>query len=67
MHWNKAKRVQRRKLRRSEINSASQTCLTYEEMLEISAERERSNFGCEDSESQSASMLDEQLLRVKHC
>jgi hypothetical protein len=66
MHW-KIKRVQRRKLRRSELNPASQPCLTYEEMLEISAERERLNFGCEYSESQSASMLDEQLLRVKHC
>lgn len=43
MHWTKVRRAQRLKRRLSEYNSASRPYLTYEEMLEIAAERERAN------------------------
>lgn len=43
MHWTKVRRARRLKRRLSEYNSASQPYLTYEEMLEIAAERERAN------------------------
>jgi hypothetical protein len=58
MHWTKVRRAQRLKRRLSEYNPASRPYLTYEDMLEIAAERERINAEGEGLDLKSSPVLE---------
>jgi hypothetical protein len=53
--------MQRLKHRKSKPDLALPSCLSYEDMLEIAAEREKETAGTEYSDSQVASIRDHAL------